>query len=125
MATRKGNSYIDGHFTRYVDQISERRSGEVLGERISYAIRKGWVERALIALSGFPASPKICGRSFDGRQLIDGGQATSTDLVMNVLVPINPIGGSRMTINDIFRHSWFATSALCRSLSCTSSRSYR
>jgi hypothetical protein len=86
-SARHGDSYIDMHFTKYVDQIIERSSGDILGDRVSYAIRKGWLERALLALSGFTTSPQVCGRNRNGQEVIDGGQSTSTDLVMNVLTP--------------------------------------
>lgn len=82
-----GNSYIDKHFTKYVDQVIQRDNGKVLGERISFAIRKGWVDRALIGLSGFTSSPKICGRNLSAKQVVDGGQATSNDLVTRIFVP--------------------------------------
>ena len=60
---------------------------EILGELIEFTIHHGWVDRTLIALTGFVANPKTCGRDQDGKVNLGDHRLALQDLILATLKP--------------------------------------
>jgi hypothetical protein len=48
------------YFNRHRKIIRDRKTGELLGEIVSFAVYPGWLDSRLIGLLGFSWSPKAC-----------------------------------------------------------------
>lgn len=90
--TGESGVVIAPHFSRSSDQVVDRQTGEILGELIVLSIYPGWLDNALIGLTGAGSgfSPWHCG---DDPTPLRLHGLNSSDVVKAVLKPSKSIAG--------------------------------
>ena len=71
--------------------VRDRRTQEILGEQVSFAIYPGWIDKKFIGLTGFTFIPPIC--IAPNHKPGPGATSKSQDLIKLVLKPLHKKSG--------------------------------
>jgi hypothetical protein len=71
------------------DSVIALKDGRVLGTLEAYIIGPGWLDRYVIAVSGFSFSPWICGKNPDGNLTYGEDRIGHSDLIRSALQPVD------------------------------------
>jgi hypothetical protein len=72
--------------SRHVDEIRDIRTGRLLGQLTEYTVPWGWVDRSVIELTGFSATPRICGKDNQGKVTTEDRRVGLAELADGVLI---------------------------------------